>query len=59
MAVEAAMLEMVKDLDITPSTHFTGGIKTTDFLEGYRILNHDTLGRFEVRGVVDIMPPPA
>ena len=55
-SVEAAMLEMVKDLDITPECHFyAGGIKTTDFLEGYRILNHDTLDRFEVRGVVDIM----
>ncbi len=55
-SVEAAMLEMVKDLDITPECHFyAGGIKTTDFLEGYRILNHDTLDQFEVRGVVDIM----
>ena len=56
-SVEAAMLDLLKGLDITPSGAFyAGGIKTTTFLEDYHILTPDMLGDGVcIPGVVGLM----
>lgn len=54
--LESAMLGLLDGMDITPRcTVYSGGIKTTDFLEEYAVLTPESLDESTIAGVAGLM----